>query len=279
MRLTTHCIALIAGTAACTGTTAPPTPIETTGTFFNGPVTVSYALDLPGGTGPFPAVVLAHGSGPTTKDNLRPLADQFTRLGFAVLRFDKRGVGGSGGVYSNVSVANSGTTLPLLSSDVQAGVRFLANRSEIDATRIGVAGASQAGWIIPVASASSEPIRFAIILSGPTTSVGLEIYYSNLAEGTATPLSEVLPKLNEFNGPHGFDPLATLKTDKVPTLWLYGSDDRSIPTQVCVNIHESLKAGFGAPFTVRVYPGAGHSLSSAIWPDIEVWLNEQGVIR
>src|ERR1700684_2524008 len=63
-------------------------------------------LSLPNGEGPFPAVVLISGTGQNTRDEdvwghkvFLILADALTREGLAVLRYDKRGVGGSSGDY------------------------------------------------------------------------------------------------------------------------------------------------------------------------------------
>lgn len=61
-------------------------------------------LSYPSGDGLFPALVLIAGSGPHDRDGnvslhktQAVLADQLTRQGFAVLRYDKRGVGLTGG--------------------------------------------------------------------------------------------------------------------------------------------------------------------------------------
>jgi uncharacterized protein len=246
--------------------------LQATGSFTNGGTSLSYAVDLPQGSPPYPAVVLVHGSGPVTKESLLPLSRRFTALGYAVLRFDKRGVGGSGGVYSGVSVTNSALQLQLLAGDAAAAVKLLGRRADMDAKRIGLVGASQAGWIIPIASGLATEIRFAVVLSGPTTSVGLEIFFSDLAELTSTPLAEVLPKLDLLQGAHGFDPIETLRTDRVPTLWLYGIEDRSIPVQRCMEIHQTLRQQYDVPFTVRAFPGVGHALSPTIWPEVQSWL-------
>ena len=248
-------------------------PSSSAGFITNGDVRLSYALDLPAGTGPFPAVVLVHGSGTVTKENMTWMARPFVEHGYAVLRYDKRGVGQSTGTYSNVGISNSNTMFALLASDAVAGVKFLRQQPSIDANRIGIAGASQAGWIIPVAATLAPEASFAVILVGPTTSVGIEIFYSSLAEGTSTPLSDVVRQLPGYTGPHGFDPLSTLRQLKIPTLWLYGADDRSIPTTLCVEIHETLRRELSPPFRVIVYPGLGHSLGPAIWPDIYAWLD------
>ena len=64
--------------------------------------------------------------------------------------------------------------------DALAGVEWLRRRPEIDGRRIGLAGGSQAGWIIPLAASQSSDVDFAAIQSGPVMSVGHERAYSAL---------------------------------------------------------------------------------------------------
>src|SRR6185436_5275475 len=73
-------------------------------------ITLAGTLTLPNGRGPFPAVVLMSGSGPQDRDEAllghKPfliLADQLTRAGIAVLRYDDRGVGKSTGNFSTAT--------------------------------------------------------------------------------------------------------------------------------------------------------------------------------
>jgi len=254
------------------GSVVGPDAGTKSGTFPSGSIALSYEIDRPQGAGPFPAVVLVHGSGRSPKSDLAWLSQQFVQRGFVVLRYDKRGVGGSGGTYSGVGVLNSMTVLPELAGDVVAGVQFLRTQPGVDPRRIGLVGGSQAGWIIPIAATISPDVRFAVVLSGPTTSVGVEIFYSDLAEQTDVPLDQVRAQLPSFQGNPGFDPLPYLRRVTVPMLWLYGADDRSIPAQASVAIHDALKREVDARFTVHVYPGAGHALTPAIWPDVFAWL-------
>ena len=192
-------------------------------------------------------------------------------MGFAVLRFDKRGVGESSGVYSEVGALASPTMIPLLASDIAAAARFLRGRPEIDSRRIGLAGGSQAGWILPHAARDLGGVHFMVLLSGPVCSVGLENYYSALADGTSRPLDEVYALLPNFTGPVGYDPLPALQAIDTPTLWLLGENDRSIPVRTTVDNLRALSAA-GKPFEWRTYPDLGHSLSPAVWPDIDAWV-------
>jgi pimeloyl-ACP methyl ester carboxylesterase len=248
-------LAVLAG--ACGGGEHPTAPAASGPTFPSGDVRLSYALDLPAGPGPFPAIVFGHGSGRTTKDEAMPVKSRMTQAGFAVLRYDKRGVGESSGTYSGVGVANGERVLGELADDMAAGVAFLRTRPEIDQNRIGLMGISQAGWIMPLAAERAPGVRFMVLVVGPTVPVGVEIYYSELAEGTTVPFDVLSQRLLEFTGPPGFDPRPHLERLDVPGLWLLGGQDRSIPTRETVAILEELSRA-GRPYRWMVYPDSGH---------------------
>ena len=265
-------VALAVGCDAAPEPGAPGAPPSPPPTFRSGGIDLAYALDLPPGPGPFPGAVLVHGSGMSGRSDLRFLSQLLVARGIAVLSYDKRGVGDSGGVYSGVGVFNSPQMIPLLASDAAAGVEFLATRPEVDPARIGLVGGSQAGWIIPLAASLAPRAAFAVILSGPTVSVGREIAYSELVEGNSSfPLDEAEDALEHYEGPEGFDPRPVLEQSTVPMLWLYGLVDRSIPTRACLAVHAELEATH--PFEVLTYPNLGHGLSAGVWADVYPWLD------
>jgi len=144
-----------------------PTYISSDVSFVNpvGGHTLAGTLSVPRGKGPFPAVVLVHGSGPNDRDEKifehKPflvLADHLTRQGIAVLRYDKRGVGKSGGVYK-------GATTMDFAGDAEAVVAFLRTRPEVG--RIGVVGHSEGGLIAPIVAARDPKVAFVVMLAGP----------------------------------------------------------------------------------------------------------------
>ena len=263
-------VALSAFAMACTAH-ATQQPMTSTGFIENADARLSYQLDTPAGRPPFPAVVIGHGSGETTKRMCRLFSRLFLDRGYATFCYDKRGVGESTGVYVDIGLKGSEERFALLASDMAAGVKFLRAQRLIDGKRVGLVGNSQAGWIIPLAAELASP-AFMILLVGPTVSVGEEIYYSKFAEGTATPFTELSTILAKYTGPRGYDPRPVLERITVPGLWLLGGADRSIPTIETVAILDDLIKR-GKPFSRIVYPEAGHNLD---WPrafvDIDKWL-------
>jgi hypothetical protein len=142
---------------------------------------------------------------------------------------------------------------------------------EIDARRVGLFGVSQAGWILPLAAKELGDAAFMVFWSGPVCTVGEENYYSDLAEGTNTPLETVDAQMPQFNGPHGFDPVPVLGAVQTPSYWLLGLDDRSIPIRTTLANLQVLHSA-GKLFQWKTYPGLGHSLSFDVWQEIGAWL-------
>jgi pimeloyl-ACP methyl ester carboxylesterase len=133
--------------------------------FANGPVTLHGTLTLPAGSPPYPALVLVHGSNALTRDVFGPWSRYFAGLGFAVLSYDKRGTGQSSGDWKQADFA-------VLADDVLAGVRSLTARQDIRSDRVGLWGASQAGWILPlVAAQAPREIAFLVVHAGSGTTV------------------------------------------------------------------------------------------------------------
>ncbi|MBO2008579.1 alpha/beta hydrolase [Hymenobacter negativus] len=125
---------------------------------------LSGMLTIPAGPGPFPAVVLLSDSGPHDRDGtvgdfapLGQLADYLTRRGIAVLRFDDRGVGKSGGTPAQ-------TTADLV-SDAQAGLNYLRTRPEIDLSHLGLVGHGEGGNVALLAAAQPLPPSFVVTLA------------------------------------------------------------------------------------------------------------------
>jgi pimeloyl-ACP methyl ester carboxylesterase len=132
----------------------------------NGHLRLAGTLTVPRAGGPHPAVVLIAGSGPQDRNGSssghRPFlvwADFLTRRGFAVLRLDDRGVGGSTG-----SLLDS--TDEDFAGDELAAVDLLKGRREIDPRRIGLLGHSEGAAVATLAGARSRDIAFLVLLAG-----------------------------------------------------------------------------------------------------------------
>lgn len=127
--------------------------------FKSGRIELAGTILLPAGPGPFPAIVYLHGSGCSTRDDMRHFAEAFVSRGYAGLLFDKRGCGASGGSWTTSSLLD-------LASDAEAALKELASRPDVDGARLGMWGVSQAGWVAPIAANRSGLARFLIAVTG-----------------------------------------------------------------------------------------------------------------
>jgi dienelactone hydrolase len=224
--------------------------------------TLAATLTLPPGPGPHPAAVWVHGAGEATRLTYQqaPLVRALVRAGVAVLSYDKRGVGESKGTCCP---GDSGH-FNLLAADAAGALQVLAARPDIDPTRLGFIGASQAGWVVPLAVARAGiPVRFSALADAPVVSYGQEKLYSHLTgdEGgqpSQLPMRAILDRVRD-EGSAGFQPLPFLRLMTGSSLWLYGGHDRSQPSPLDVAILARLRDD-GLDTTVRVFPHAGHGL-------------------
>jgi dienelactone hydrolase len=129
-------------------------------------------LTLPAGKGPFPAVVLVHGSGPNDRDEtqgpnkpFQDLAWGLASQGIAVLRYDKRTL-----VHPSKLVALRKITVKEETIDDALGaVALLRQTRGIDPKSIFVLGHSLGGMLIPrIALVNQSDIAGFVILAGAT---------------------------------------------------------------------------------------------------------------
>ena len=160
-------------------------------------VSLAGTLTKPSKKGVFPAVVLISGSGANDRDELvfghrvfLVLADYLTRQGFAVLRFDDRGVGESTGDFSKATVFD-------MADDVIAAVEYLKGRSDIKKSQIGLIGHSLGGEIAPIAASKSSDINYIVLMAGAGMSLEETIYLQCDAIYSSMGISKKAIDLNE----------------------------------------------------------------------------------
>ncbi|WP_371500613.1 alpha/beta hydrolase [Kitasatospora sp. NBC_00374] len=260
--------------------------------------TLDGVLALPeGGRGPYGLVVFVHGDGPidATHDTFyRPIWEALAKAGYASLSWNKPGVGGSPGNWLDQSMDDR-------ARETEDAIAWARTRPEIDGRRVGLWGASQAGWVLPKVAAHDPGLAFVIAVS-PAISWAAQGRYNLLAElsdrgasaeetGAAVRRQDLRGELlgrgasfEEFRAAaggeldgftperwafvarnHTADATADLRAmHGTPVLLVLAGHDRNVDAAETEAVYRSvLPAG---SLDVRHYPDATHSL---VTPDIE----------
>ncbi|MBI3789705.1 MAG: alpha/beta fold hydrolase [Gemmatimonadetes bacterium] len=237
-------------------------------------------LTRPHGVSKMPVVITISGSGPQERDSrlailpgyaiFREIADTLGRRGIAVLRFDDRGVGGSGGLETASTMTTAG-----FADDVRAIVVWLRARTDLDGARIALAGHSEGGVIAPMVASTDPGIKAIVLLAGPAYT-GLRVsLFQNRQSVDATPgltraqrdpiLASVPSRLDsagKANAWLGFwlthDPVALAKTVRQPMLVLQGLTDAQVTPEQADTLAAAFRAGGNTTVTVRTFAATNH---------------------
>lgn len=127
-------------------------------------------LSLPQGDGPFPGVVLVHGSGPNDRDEtigpnkpFKDLAWGLASEGIAVLRYDKRTK-----VYASRIDPKNFTVQDEVIEDALLALDFLRQQGKINPEKLFLLGHSLGGQLVPNIANQDKKVAGVIVLAGPT---------------------------------------------------------------------------------------------------------------
>ena len=129
----------------------------------------------PGITTPLPAVILIGGSGPTDRDEtvagipvFGQLARDLVAAGFAVVRYDKRGVGQSGGRAESATIAD-------YAEDARQALLWLEKQKGINKERIALVGHSEGGLVAMLVAGRERGKVSALALVGTPSTSGNDV--------------------------------------------------------------------------------------------------------
>ena len=255
--------------------------------FKNGRFKLHGELVLPDTAQNAPAIIFLVGSGVNSSystlyndfvtENLEQL---FLDEGYAILYFDKRGVGDSNGKWQR-------TNLYERAADAKAAVDFLKTQGRIDGSRIGVVGHSQGGWVAQImADRYRNDIKLIASLAAPTFDIKLKLtneYYSdNLCAGESDneafdraskkaisdinwvswfPVTKAWRQLFELRE---FDPAPHLLEIDIPAFFAFAENDSDVyPGWAIGALNETFNQEIPDNFSLQIIPGANHEFRMA----------------
>jgi uncharacterized protein len=256
-------------------------------TFTSGRNTLAGSIFLPDGPGPFPAVVFIVGAGDASYRRWwegsaggylqADIRKWLVERGYAVLLFDKPGVGRSTGNWRKQSFDER-------TRDAMEAVRLLAARDDVDPARIGVIGHSQGGWVaIQAAVDHRADVAFVVLLAGPAEGVneqvraemdnrwrcagasvtGMRRVALRAGLGALSTTGRVVPT-TFLSRIVRFDPASRLERIEQPVLALYATDDWMVdaePNLARLQRHFGRRSGNISLWTA-VVDGANHWFGS-----------------
>ncbi len=145
---------------------------ETEVTVGSGEWALPGTLTMPKGAGPFPALVLVHGSGPNDRDEalgpnkpFKDLAWGLASRGIAVLRYDKRSKVHGARILADAKAEAGMTVKDETIDDALAAAALLIKSKGIDGKRVFILGHSQGGFLMPRIALAAEPLGVAGFVS------------------------------------------------------------------------------------------------------------------
>ena len=213
------------------------------------------------------AVVIIHGSG--QEKRMINFATILANNGIAVLTYDKRGVGESAGLYAGPEVGTNNvdfSNLNLLSLDASAAVTTLSKSLSNDQIPLGLIGASQAGWIIPLAAEKNKKVKFMTIFSGALITVKEQLRFQFYTDGDKNfweTHSEEDARKHVFNDPDRYEFIDTNPNDilselSIPGFWIFGGKDIQVPVNLSIEHLDILKSK-GKHYEYKLFPNLGHN--------------------
>lgn len=192
----------------------------------------------PGGAGPFPVLVLSHGSPRSAearraggRQRLAAQSERFVAMGFAVLVPTRRGYGGSGGewaeAYGRCSAPDYHAAGLETARDLRAAVDAVRGEPWADTARVVLAGQS-AGGFGSVAAASGG-------LEGLVGVVNFAGGRGSLAPGQVCGEAQLVEAMARYG-----------KGSRVPELWIYSRNDRFFGPELARRMHAAFIASGGS---------------------------------
>jgi len=234
----------------------PPEPGELAVT--SGNFKLPATLVVPDGEGPFPAVVLVHGSGPGDRDEtvgankpFKDLAEGLAKHGIASLRYVKR--------TRQYLQSNVATVKDEVIDDALSAVALVRSQPNIDSQQVYLLGHSMGAYLAPrIAQADSE-IAGIIMMAGnvrPILELAREqLQYLNAPPETLQQLESAAPA-SYWEDLKTYNPVASAQQLRMPILILQGERDYQVTMKEFELWKEGLQGNGNVLF--KSYPKLNH---------------------
>lgn len=260
--------------------------------FKNKNVQLAGTLTIPEGESrKHPAVLLIWGPGPQDREYqglFTSIAGHLSRNGFCVLRFDKRGIGSSGGDFSS-------TTASQEIEDLNIALEYLAGQKEVDPDNIFIVGHSKGAFYASEIASKEDKVK-GLVLMAPLASLGMDVHerneelkrmasrfkwsddYLKLAmksnletidriKGTRNNWISILGKrcfLKRMREEMAEDPVEAIKKVRVPVLILQGKEDDIVPIESASILDKALAEAGNENHTLVYFGYLGHLFGESI---------------
>ena len=226
---------------------------------------------------PNSAIVIVHGSDQVPR--MKKFAERLAQSDILVLTYDKRGVGESGGIYAGPEVSTNNISienLNLLAKDASSAVNVIHKMNKD--LPIGLIGASQAGWIIPIVANKNPLVEYMVLFSSPTITTLEQLRFQFYTNGRTEFWEDAREHIKNDPDKYQFkatDPKETLKTLSIPSIWLFGEKDIQIPVKMCIEHLNALKLE-NKPFEYVLFPSLGHNTNKTEPINIAInWIKQK----
>jgi uncharacterized protein len=261
--------------------------------------TLAATLTKPKGTtGRLPAVVLIGGAGPADRDGtvagvpvLGQIARALVQAGFVVVRYDKRGIGQSGGRAETATLSD-------YADDARFVVAYLRKqrKDDVDGRRVAVLGHSEGAWTALQVGAAEKDIAALVLVGGASETGGALVLEQqqhlletlNVPDEEKKSKADLQSRINAaatgtgswegisadlraqaetpwFASYLAFDPAKLMKDVRQPILFVQGELDKQVAPRHADRLAEMARARKRrADVVLQRVPGANHLLLPAV---------------
>ena len=230
--------------------------------FDNGGLRLAGMIYVPEGKGPFPVVVIIHGSGTSRRTSKWYLSvtRHLQENGIAVLLPDKRGSEKSEGNWVGADFKD-------LARDTMAAVAYLRSQELFVHSGIGLLGMSQGSWIAPIVAAEDKDLSFVVSMSGASVTTNQQLLHEEihnishftwpfLARLLAPATTKRILKMDHVKSYAGYDPVPYWKKVDAPVFFAFGENDQNVPVDASIKVlRENLSIDL-----IKIYTDGGHAI-------------------